>query len=101
MPGREHDSAVSAFLARHGEGVMNVYFDVDDPDAALARASASGFTCLHALDYSEQEIDAHLGGLFSRYRELVLATNDRCGFSISLARIERKKRQGVDCTRLT
>ena len=90
LPGREHDSAVSAFLASHGEGIMNVYFDVDDADAALARANASGCACLHALDYSQQEIDAHLGGLFSRYQECVLATADRCGFGISLARIEPK-----------
>ena len=42
LPGREDSSAVSAFLAAHGEGVMNVFFNVDDGDAALA---LSGFSC--------------------------------------------------------
>ncbi|MBV6424486.1 MAG: hypothetical protein NAOJABEB_02297 [Steroidobacteraceae bacterium] len=88
LPGREHDSAVSGFLAQHGEGVMNVYFDVADADAALARATAFGAVCRHALDYSRAEIDAHLGGLFSRYQEFVLGTVEQYGFGISLARIE-------------
>jgi hypothetical protein len=68
-----------------------VYFDVDDADAALARANVSGCVCLDALDYSQKEIDAHLGGLLSRYQECVLATTDRCGFGISLARFEPKR----------
>lgn len=88
LPGREHDSAVSGFLAQHGEGVMNVYFDVADAEAALARATACGVACQHALDYSQAEIDAHLGGLFRRYQEFVLGTAAQCGFGISLARIE-------------
>ncbi len=94
LPGREHDSAVSAFLARHGEGVMNVYFDVDNGEYALARATACGVACHHALDYTQAEIDEHLDGLFRRYQEFVLGTTDRCGFGMSLARIERKQSTG-------
>ena len=90
LPGREQNSAVSAFLARHGEGVMNVYFDVDDAESALARATACDVACQHALDYSQAEIDEHLGGQFGRYQEFVLGTAARCGFGISLARIEPK-----------
>lgn len=67
---------------------MNVYFDVADAEAALARATACGVACQHALDYSQAEIDAHLGGLFRRYQEFVLRTTAQCGFGISLARIE-------------
>jgi methylmalonyl-CoA/ethylmalonyl-CoA epimerase len=90
MPGRENDSAVSQFLAQRGEGIMNVYFGVDDADAAKAQASAAGFSTIHALDYTQDEIDQHLGGLFSRYQEFVLASADRCGFNASLARIDQK-----------
>lgn len=90
MPGREHDSAVSQFLAQRGEGIMNVYFGVDDADAALARAAAGGYALIHGLDYSQDEIDQHLGGRFCRYQEFVLASAERCGFNASLARIDRK-----------
>ncbi len=90
MPGRENDSAVSRFLAKRGEGIMNVYFGFDDADAAKAKAAAAGFPSIHSLDYTQDEIDQHLGGLFSRYQEFVLASVDRCGFNASLARIDQK-----------
>lgn len=90
LPGRERDSAVSAFLERHGEGVMNVFFAVDDVDAAARRAEACGVARVHALDYSAQEIDAHLGGHFRQYTECFLDTFGELGVSVSLARIVPK-----------
>jgi catechol 2,3-dioxygenase-like lactoylglutathione lyase family enzyme len=93
MPGREHDSAVSQFLAQKGEGIMNVYFGVDDADVAMARAAANGYSLIHGLDYRQDEIDQHLGGLFCRYQEFVLSSADKCGFNASLARIDRKPGQ--------
>jgi len=92
MPGREDDSAVSQFLATRGEGVMSVFFGVDDGDAAMARAAAHGVRCTHALDYPQEDIDRHLGGHFSRYQEFVLATAETCGFAVCLARIDAKVR---------
>ncbi len=90
MPGREKDSAVSQFLEHRGEGVMNVFFGVDDGDVALERASSLGFDCVNALDYSQDEIDQHLGGRFARYQEFTLNSSARCGFSMTLARIDDK-----------
>ena len=92
MPGREGDSAVSQFLAQRGEGVMNVFFGVDDGDAANERALAHGYGCVNALDYTQEEIDLHLDGLFARYQEFTLASNARCGFAVTLARIDEKPR---------
>ena len=90
LPGREKDSAVSQFLAHRGEGIMNVFFGVDDGDAAHDRASALGYGCVNALDYSQEEIDQHLGGLFNRYQEFTLDSGSRCGFAVTLARIDGK-----------
>lgn len=90
MPGREHDSAVSQFLAQRGEGIVTVFFGVDDADAAKARAASSGFDCFHALDYSQDEIDRHLGGRFCRYQEFYVSSMERCGFGVALARIDPK-----------
>lgn len=90
MPGRERDSAVSRYLAERGEGVMNVFFGVDDGVTAMTRASALGFGCLNALDYSQDEIDQHLGGQFTRYQEFTLDSSRRCGFAITLAQIDQK-----------
>jgi len=94
LPGREHDSAISAFLAQKGEGVMNVFFAVSDGDAAMERAAALGIACVGALDYTQAEIDAHLGGHFRRYQEFTLNTGAQCGCTVSLARIEPKVEQG-------
>lgn len=90
MLGRENNSAVSRFLADRGEGVMNVFFGVDDGDEANRRASSQGYDCINVLDYTQEEIDQHLGGLFNRYQEFTLDSNSRCGFSITLARINEK-----------
>jgi methylmalonyl-CoA/ethylmalonyl-CoA epimerase len=90
LPGREKDSAVSQFLAHRGEGIMNVFFGVDDGDAAFERASAQGFNCVNALDYKQEEIDQHLGGFFNRYQEFTLDSSARCGFTVTLARIDEK-----------
>lgn len=89
-PGRESDSAVSAFLNTKGEGIMSVYFNVPDAEKAMDQASQAGFSCLHALDYTQEEIDQHLQGFFKRYQEMVLNSANLCGFSVSLARIEKK-----------
>ena len=93
MPGRETDSAVSAFLAARGEGIMSVFFGVSDGEAALERSAAAGYTCSHALDYTQAEIDEYLGGLFKRYQEFNIDSGQRCVFAVSLARIEKKTPQ--------
>ncbi len=91
MPGREKDSAVSQYLANRGEGVMNVFFGVDDGDAANDRAAKQGYECVNVLDYTQDEIDNHLGGLFERYQEFTLNSGQQCGFAITLARIDDKQ----------
>ncbi len=88
LPGREQDSAVSAFLHRNGEGVMNVFFAVDDLERARQRAANCGACAVHALDYTQAEIDAHLGGRFRQYRECFLDTLGELGVAVSLAKIE-------------
>jgi 4-hydroxyphenylpyruvate dioxygenase-like putative hemolysin len=88
LAGREDSSAVSSFLARHGEGVMGVFFNVSDGTAAMDRAKCHGYNSVHCLDYTQDEIDQHLGGLFQRYQEFNLDTAESCGFTVSFARIE-------------
>jgi len=90
LPGRESDSAVSPFLAKNGEGVMNVVFGVGDAEVAKRKAESAGLASLHSLDYSQDEIDDHLGGLFKKYEEHVLNSAEQCGFSITLGQIEPK-----------
>jgi catechol 2,3-dioxygenase-like lactoylglutathione lyase family enzyme len=90
LPGREDNSAISGFLATRGEGVMGVFFNVIDGDVAMDRAIQHGYNSVHSLDYTQAEIDRHLGGLFQRYQEFNLDTGERCGFTVSLARIEAK-----------
>jgi methylmalonyl-CoA/ethylmalonyl-CoA epimerase len=90
MKGRENDSAVSQFLNTKGEGVLNVVFNYDDARKALSNAKSMGVQCLHSLDYTQEEIDAHLHALFSKYEEHVLNTSVNCGFSVTIAQITEK-----------
>lgn len=90
MAGRESDCVIAPFLEQRGEGVMNVVFGVANGGEARERAEAAGLRVTHSLDYSQAEIDAHLDGFFRKYEEHVLDTAGRCGFSITLAQIDRK-----------
>ena len=88
--GREKNSVVSEFLATRGEGVMNVFFGVDDAHAAKERAAAAGVEAFHSLDYTQAEIDRHLEGLFKKYEEHNLNSVERFGFAMTIAQIDPK-----------
>jgi catechol 2,3-dioxygenase-like lactoylglutathione lyase family enzyme len=90
MEGRENDCAVSQFLNTKGEGVLNVVFNYDDTAKALNNAKSMDIQCLHSLDYTQEEIDAHLDALFSKYEEHVLNTSGNYGFSVTIAQITKK-----------
>ena len=89
-PGREDDSAVSQFLALKGEGIMSVFFGVDDCEVAARMAQAEGFASVNALDYTQEEIDKYLQGMFERYQEITLNSSARLGFAVTLARIDEQ-----------
>ena len=90
MSGREADSVVSPFLEQNGEGIMNVMFGVSDASFAKERAESAGVEVFHSLDYSQEEIDRHLDGLFKKYEEHFLNSAEQCGFSMTLAQIDQK-----------
>ena len=69
---------------------MAVVFGVDDADQARDRAEEVGINVLVPIDYSQEEIDQHLEGMFRKYKEYVLDTQDKCGFSMMLGQIEPK-----------
>lgn len=91
MKGRENDSAVSPFLSAKGEGVLNVVFNFNDAGAALNQAKSMDVQCLHSLDYSQAQIDAHLDALFCKYEEHTLKSENDCGFSATIAQITPKR----------
>jgi len=89
-PGRERDSIVSRFLDEHGDGILKIVFDVQDADTAKAQAEKCGLHGMHSVDYSQADIDAHLDGLFKRYKEHFMDSGERCGFAFTFAQIEPK-----------
>jgi len=90
MSGREKDSVISPFLEQNGEGIINIVFGVSDADMIKEKAEAAGVASFHSLDYSQEEIDKHLGGLFKRYKEHFLDSSSQCGYSITLGQLDRK-----------
>ncbi len=88
--GREKDSAITPFLEEKGEGIVNVVFGFSDADAALEKVENSGLSAFHSVDYSQQEIDNHLDGLFKKYKEYFIDSSEQCGFTTTLAQIEPK-----------
>ncbi|TCP14631.1 VOC family protein [Simplicispira metamorpha] len=90
IPGRERNCALTPFLDQQGEGILNVVFNVANADDALQRAKAADIQTINAVDYTQAEIDEHLSGLFSRYKEYFLNTGAQCGYGITLGQFETK-----------
>lgn len=90
MTGREKDSAISPFLEENGEGIINIVFGVSDADLAKERAESAGVPSFHSVDFCQDEIDAHLDGLFRTYKEYFLNSAEQCGFSMTLGQIDPK-----------
>ena len=91
IPGKESECFLTPLLDERGEGILNVVFNVDDADEALARAQAISIQTINAVDYTQEEIDEHLDGLFTRYKEYFLSTREQCGYSITLGQFEAKR----------
>jgi len=89
--GREDECFLTPLLTQRGEGILNVVFNVGDADEALMRAEAAGAQTINAVDYTQEEIDEHLNGLFSRYKEYFLKTGMECGYGIALGEFENRR----------
>lgn len=90
MPGREGDSIISEFLSEHGDGIVNVVFGVSDAAEAKQRTTAAGLEAIHSVDYSQDDLDVHLEGLFSKHEEHILNSAERLGFTMTIAQIDPK-----------
>ena len=90
MPGREADCFLVPLLKDRGEYILNVVFDFEDADEPYARAKAMGIATVNTVDYTQSEIDAHLDGIFSRYKEYFLRTGEKCGYAITLGEFKAK-----------
>ena len=75
---------------RGADGLRGVRV-VDDADEALARAKDLEIQTINAVDYTQEEIDRHLDGLFTRYKEYFLNTGAQRGYGITLGQFEAKK----------
>lgn len=70
IEGRE--SNIRTQLEKRGEGLAGVIFAVEDVDAARDAAVAADVPVLADLDYSQEQIDTHLQGRFTKYKEYFL-----------------------------
>jgi len=91
IPGREAECFLTPLLKNRGEGILNVVFDFEDADEPYARAKAMEISTINSVDYTQEEIDLHLDGLFSRYKEYFLSTGDTCGYGITLGEFKAKR----------
>ena len=89
-PVSDRDSVVRQFLEQNGEGVMSVVFGVQDIEAGKAQAESTGIPAIIPINFSQEEIDAHLGGHFTTYKEYVLNSIEACGFGILLGQFDAK-----------
>ena len=69
---------------------MSIFFGVSDAGIAREKAALAGIETVHSLDYTQEEIDKHLAGLFRKYEEHNLNSTKQCGFAITLAQIDPK-----------
>jgi methylmalonyl-CoA/ethylmalonyl-CoA epimerase len=90
--GKEDACFLTPVLRERGETVLGVVFNVEDADMGLSRASSMGIGTVNSVDYSQAEIDAHLDGLFTRYKEYFLNTSSEIGYGLTLGQFESRLR---------
>ena len=88
IPGK--DLFLEQLIEQNGEGIQSVVFDVEDADEARDTAEQAGMNVIVTVDYSEEEIAQHLEGMFNKYKEYVLDSTEKCGFTVMLGEIVPK-----------
>ncbi len=88
IPGK--DFFLEQHIEQNGEGIMSVVFDVDDADKARDMAEKAGMNVLVPVDFSQEEIEQHLDGMFKKYKEYVLDSTEKCGYTVMLGEIVPK-----------
>jgi catechol 2,3-dioxygenase-like lactoylglutathione lyase family enzyme len=91
IPGKERECVLTPLLNERGDSLLNIVFNIDDADEGLARAKKLRIQTINAVDYTQEEIDLHLDGLFTRYKEYFLNTGAQCGYGITLGQFETKQ----------
>lgn len=91
IPGKERECVLTPLLNERGDSLLNIVFNIDDADEGHARAKKLRIQTINAVDYTQEEIDLHLDGLFTRYKEYFLNTGAQCGYGITLGQFETKQ----------
>ncbi len=88
LPGR--DSYIEKIIDNRGEGLVGVVFCVDDVDAAHDKAKELGIGVVALIEYDQEYIERHLGGMFSKYKEYMLKSADLHGVGAIVGQIDPK-----------
>jgi catechol 2,3-dioxygenase-like lactoylglutathione lyase family enzyme len=83
LPGR--DSAIARSIEKHGEGVRQIVFAVDDIEEARARIEAMDIRILETIEFSEKQLEHQFHGRFARYKEHILHPADTGGAPLIIA----------------
>ena len=87
LPG--HRNNVSDFLDKRGEGLMSVYFAVDNVEEARNRAEQVGAGIRATMDYNKDEIERYFQGRFRTFKEYLLAdTAATCGARVIVGQFD-------------
>ena len=87
LPG--HRSDIADFIDKRGEGLMSVYFAVDDVEEARTRAEELGAGIKATIDYNKDEIERYFQGRFRTFKEYLLAdTAATCGARVIVGQFD-------------
>jgi len=79
------------FLAKNGEGVFGTAFVVDDMTMALEKANKAGVKeLMPTFSFTPEQLEAEFAGLFTRFEETLLDSEDNCGFTVAFCLFEPK-----------
>jgi catechol 2,3-dioxygenase-like lactoylglutathione lyase family enzyme len=91
VPGSENPVAkrMETFLAANGEGVFGTAFVVDDMTAAVAKANKAGVKeLMPTFGFTPEQLEAEFAGVFTRFEETLMDTEDECGFTVAFCLFE-------------
>ncbi len=86
VEGRE--SRIRTLLEERGEGLAGVIFAVEDVDETKRQGEAAEIPVLAGLDYTQAQIDEHLQGRFTKYKEYFFGAGDPLGPGVVVGEFE-------------
>lgn len=86
----DRDSVIARSIEKHGEGVRNVIFAVDDIEEARAKMEKMGIGVIQTIEFKEDQLKKNFRGRFTKFKEYILNPANIGGAQLVIGQFDQK-----------